>query len=113
MNSLGVEPYVNYLYSDLTDGLVIFKVVLNKVFSLLESRLMFSSFQLYDTISPGIVNWKRVVKQFRKLAAMMERMQNCNYAVELGKQLRFSLVGIQGKDIYDSNPTLTLGRWLL
>jgi len=39
----------------------------------------------------------------------MDQIQNCNYAVELGKQLRFSLVGIQGKDIYDANPTLTLG----
>uniref|UniRef100_A0A914I7Q4 Calponin-homology (CH) domain-containing protein n=1 Tax=Globodera rostochiensis TaxID=31243 RepID=A0A914I7Q4_GLORO len=73
MNSLGVDPYVNHIYSDLQNGLVIFK--------------------LYDCIRPGIVQWKRV---------------NCNYAVELGKQLRFSLVGIQGKDIYDGIPTLTL-----
>lgn len=26
MNSLGVDPYVNYLYSDLQNGLVIFQV---------------------------------------------------------------------------------------
>jgi hypothetical protein len=39
---------------------------------------------------------------------MMDQIQNCNYAVELGKQLNFSLVGIQGKDIYDGNQTLTL-----
>lgn len=88
MNSLGVDPYVNYLYSDLQNGVVIF--------------------QLYDAIRPGIVNWKRVVRQFRKLQSMMDQIQNCNYAVELGKQLRFSLVGIQGKDIYDANQTLTL-----
>ena len=42
MNSLGVAPYVNWLYSDLADGLVIF--------------------QLYDVIKPGIVNWNRVHK---------------------------------------------------
>lgn len=41
---------------------------------------------------------------------MMDQIQNCNYAVELGKKLRFSLVGIQGKDIYDGNRTLTLGK---
>ena len=41
MNSLGVDPYVNYLYGDLADGLIIF--------------------QLYDFIQPGIVDWKRVV----------------------------------------------------
>ena len=26
MNSLGVSPYVNWLYSDLADGLIIFQV---------------------------------------------------------------------------------------
>ncbi|CAD6195459.1 unnamed protein product [Caenorhabditis auriculariae] len=88
MNSLGVDPYVNWLYSDLQNGVVIF--------------------QLYDIIRNGMVNWKRVVRQFHKLRGMMDQIQNCNYAVELGKQLRFSLVGIQGKDIYDGNQTLTL-----
>lgn len=33
---------------------------------------------------------------------------NCNYAVELGRQLKFSLVGIDGKDIHDGVETLTL-----
>ncbi|CAI4227214.1 unnamed protein product [Auanema sp. JU1783] len=88
MNSMGVNPYVNWLYSDLQNGVIIF--------------------QLYDIIRPGIVNWKRVVKVFHKLRGMMDQIQNCNYAVELGKQLGFSLVGIQGKDIYDGNQTLTL-----
>uniref|UniRef100_A0A1I8EPS5 Calponin-homology (CH) domain-containing protein n=1 Tax=Wuchereria bancrofti TaxID=6293 RepID=A0A1I8EPS5_WUCBA len=88
MNSMGVDPHVNWLYSDLCSGVIIF--------------------QLYDIIRPGIVNWKRVVKKFSKLKGMMDQIQNCNYAVELGKQLRFSLVGIQGKDIYDGNQTLTL-----
>ncbi|VDO55233.1 unnamed protein product [Haemonchus placei] len=88
MNSMGVNPYVNWLYSDLQNGVIIF--------------------QLYDIIRPGIVQWKRVVRVFHKLRGMMDQIQNCNYAVELGKQLRFSLVGIQGKDIYDGNQTLTL-----
>jgi len=39
--------------------------------------------------------------------------ENCNYAVELGKACKFSLVGIDGKDIYDCNETLTLGNALL
>ena len=42
MNSLGVNPYVNCLYSDLCDGLIIF--------------------QLYDIIQPGVVNWNRVCR---------------------------------------------------
>ena len=40
----------------------------------------------------------------------METLENCNYGVELGKQLGFSLVGIAGQDINDGNATLTLGR---
>lgn len=88
MNSMGVSPHVNWLYSDLTNGIIIF--------------------QLYDIIRPGMVDWKRVIQQFKKLSAMMDQIQNCNYAVNLGKILRFSLVGIQGKDIYDGNRTLTL-----
>merc|ERR1711939_828503 len=36
-------------------------------------------------------------------------VENTNYAVELGKQNRFSLVGIQGADITDGQRTLTLG----
>ena len=38
--------------------------------------------------------------------------ENCNYAVELGKKCKFSLVGIDGKDLYDGNMTLTLGEWV-
>ncbi|XP_049881769.1 plastin-3 isoform X2 [Pectinophora gossypiella] len=88
MNSMGVAPHVNWLYSDLTDGLVIF--------------------QLYDIIKPGIVNWKKVHRQFSKLRKFMERLENCNYAVELGRTLGFSLVGIAGADINEGNATLTL-----
>ena len=39
MNSLGVNPQVNWLYSDLTDGLILF--------------------QIYEIIQPGIVDCKR------------------------------------------------------
>lgn len=42
----------------------------------------------------------------------MEKLENCNYAVELGKQLGFSLVGIAGQDLNDGNATLTLGMVL-
>lgn len=44
---------------------------------------------------PGVVNWKQVVQKFKKMSAMMDQIGNCNYAIDLGKQLRFSLVGIQ------------------
>jgi len=35
---------------------------------------------------------------------------NCNYAVELGRQCKFSLVGIDGKDIYDGKDVPTNGQ---
>lgn len=51
-------------------------------------------------------------RKFSKLRKFMEKLENCNYAVELGKELKFSLVGIAGQDISDGNQTLTLGRRL-
>jgi len=52
MNSMGVTPHVNHLYSDLSDGQILL--------------------QLYDVIYPGIVNWKQVVKEFNKRRIIME-----------------------------------------
>jgi len=54
MNSLGVRPYVNHIYIDLQDGLVLIK--------------------LCDIIKPGIVDWKRVHKIFTPVNAT-ERMR--------------------------------------
>ncbi len=51
---MGVSPYVNHLYHDLTDGMIIF--------------------QLYDIIKPGIVDWSRVVKKFNKMRMLMEKI---------------------------------------
>lgn len=85
---MGVSPHVNWLYSDLADGLVIF--------------------QLYNIIRPGIVNWNRVHRKFSNLRKFMEKLENCNYAIELGKEIKFSLVGIAGQDINEGNVTLTL-----
>ncbi|KAG1652916.1 Plastin-1 [Nymphon striatum] len=88
MNSLGVNPHVNWLYNDLCDGVVLF--------------------QLYDIIKPGIVDWNKVHKKFVKIKMTMEKIENCNYAIELGKTLKFSLIGIDGSNIYQGQPTLTL-----
>jgi len=88
MNSLGVAPYVNWMYSDLADGLIIF--------------------QLYDIIKPGSVEWPKVHKKFHKMKKFMEKLENCNYVVDLGRKQKYSLVGIAGQDIMDGNATLTL-----
>uniref|UniRef100_A0A8C5MKT3 Plastin 1 n=1 Tax=Leptobrachium leishanense TaxID=445787 RepID=A0A8C5MKT3_9ANUR len=89
MNSLGVSPHVNYLYSGLTDALVIF--------------------QLYERIRQR-VDWGRVNKPpFTAFGGPMKKIENCNYAVEIGRnQAKFSLVGIGGHDLHEGNRTLTL-----
>lgn len=88
MNSLGVSPFVNNLYEDLRDGIVLL--------------------QLFDKIQPGIVDWKKVNQPPFGMGGNMKKIENCNYACQIGKDLKFSLVGINGKDIHDGNKTLTL-----
>uniref|UniRef100_A0A8D3DHE3 Plastin-2 n=1 Tax=Scophthalmus maximus TaxID=52904 RepID=A0A8D3DHE3_SCOMX len=89
MNSLGVNPRVNHLYADIDDALVIF--------------------QLYEKIKVP-VDWDRVNKPpYSKLGSNMKKLENCNYAVELGKkEAKFSLVGIAGQDLNAGNRKLTL-----
>lgn len=35
-------------------------------------------------------------------------MDNCNYVIELGKQLNFKLIGIQGSNLKEKNKLYTL-----
>eukprot|EP00842_Homolaphlyctis_polyrhiza_P006965 jgi/Hompol1/858/HPOL_001344-RA len=88
LNSLGVDPFVNNLFDDLTDGLILL--------------------QAMDKVRPGIVDWKKVNKP-APIASKFKKVENTNYVVVLGKSMKFSLVGIQGSDIVDANKTLTLG----
>ncbi|KAM9349008.1 plastin-3-like [Symphorus nematophorus] len=89
MNSLGVNPHVNHLYGDLQDAIVIL--------------------QLFEKIKVH-VDWNNKVNMppYPKLGTNMKKLENCNYAVDLGKGAKFSLVGIGGQDLNDGNPTLTL-----
>eukprot|EP00474_Spongospora_subterranea_P000513 CRZ00971.1 hypothetical protein [Spongospora subterranea] len=92
INTLALhEVYVNGLYDDCKDGLVLLKVI--------------------DHIEPGIVDWNKVEK---KPNNKFKRISNANYVVVLGKQLKFSLVGIGGTDIVDGNKKLVLAlTWQL
>ncbi|KAJ2691125.1 fimbrin [Coemansia spiralis] len=86
LNSLNVDPFVNYLFEDVKDGLVLL--------------------QAFDKIFPGTVPWKRV--NSRQPLMRFKQIENTNLLVDLGKSQRFSLVGIQGADITDGVPTLVL-----
>jgi plastin-1 len=86
INSLGIDDvYVNHLFTDLRDGITILKV--------------------FDRIEKNIVSWPKV-----NLIApnKFKKVENCNYAVVLGKQLKFSLVNIGGVDITEGNKKLLL-----
>lgn len=91
LNSLDVQPPVNSFFDDLRDGTVLL--------------------QAYDKVIPGSVNFRHVNKPPAHGGEMsrFKMVENTNYAVELGKQNRFSLVGIQGADLTDGQRTLTLG----
>jgi len=112
LNSLDVKPAVVSFFDDLKDGTILL--------------------QAYDKVIPGSVNWRHVNKPpanaahpasqdpdeaYLTIKSGMSRfkaVENTNYAVEIGKQNRFSLVGIQGADITDGQRTLTLGMvWQL
>ena len=90
LNSLEVTPTVTSFFDDLRDGTILL--------------------QAYDKVVKGSVNWRHVNKP-REGGELMrfKAVENTNYAIELGKQLRFSLVGVQGADITDGQRTLTLG----
>lgn len=112
LNSMNVQPTVVSFFDDLKDGIILL--------------------QAYDKVIPSSVNWRHVNKppasavtpasqdpdeQYLTIKSGMSRfkaVENTNYAVEIGKQNRFSLVGIQGADITDGQRTLTLGMvWQL
>ncbi|PVU85260.1 hypothetical protein BB561_006966, partial [Smittium simulii] len=86
LNSLNVHPFVNYLFEDIKDGRVLL--------------------QAFDKIFPSTIINRRVNSQDN--LSRFKQIENTNYAVELGKQRNFSLVGIQGADITDGNPVLVL-----
>jgi plastin-1 len=86
INSLAIDDvYINHLFSDLHDGLNILRV--------------------FDKIEKGIVSWQKV-----NLIApnKFKQVENCNYCVVLGKQLKFSLVNIGGADIYEGAKKMIL-----
>lgn len=87
LNSLGVEPFVNNLFDDLRDGLILL--------------------QAMDKVKPGIVEWRKVNSK-TPITSKFKRVENCNYVIILGKSLKFSLVAIGGSDITDGIKKLTL-----
>merc|ERR1712226_115294 len=90
MNSLGIKPQINYLYSDLQNGVALLKIE--------------------DRIQPGVINWKRVnMPPYKAFGGLMKRTENCTYAVDTAPQLGVRVIGMRGHDICEGNRLLTLG----
>jgi len=86
INSLNIpDLYINNLFADLEDGCALLKVM--------------------DRVEPGIVSWRRVNHAPK---SKFKKVENCNYAVVLGKEMQFSLVNVGGLDIVDGNKKLIL-----
>jgi len=103
INSLNIDDkeggtvYVNSLFDDCKDGVVLLRVIEKVTFD--------------EGKKKGLVDWKQVnIKPKNKF----QSLPNCNYAVKLGRDMKFSLVGIAGSDIYDGNKKLLLAKvWQL
>ncbi len=86
VNSLKIQDvHVNNLFEDIKDGIVLLKVL--------------------DRVEPGSVDWKKVEL---KPNHRIKKIHNANYAVEIGKNMKFSLVGIGGIDLVDGKKKLAL-----
>jgi len=92
MNSLGIpDLLIYYLFEDCHGGDVLLKVI--------------------DKVEPGKVDWKKAAQNPKH---KLQKVQNGNYAVDLGKEMKFSLVNVSGPDIVDKNKKLILGfAWQL
>ncbi|CAH2353682.1 fimbrin [[Candida] railenensis] len=90
LNSLDVDPPIVSLFEDLKDGLVLL--------------------QAFEKVMPGTVSVKHINKKPANggEVSRFKALENTNYAVEIGKSQKFSLVGIEGSDIVDGNKLLTL-----
>ncbi|KAL6941401.1 Fimbrin, actin-bundling protein [Hanseniaspora osmophila] len=91
LNSLDVDPPIVTLFEDLKNGLALL--------------------QAYEKVMPGVVDKRRINNKPANgnELSRFKALENNNYVVDLGKENKFSLVGIEGADIVDGNKLLTLG----
>ena len=64
--------------------------------------------EVLDKVSPGSVNWKQASKPPIKMP--FRKVENCNQVIRIGKQMKFSLVNLDGNDFVQGNKKLILGN---
>lgn len=86
INSLGIEGvFIDNLYEDLKDGLVLCKVI--------------------HRIDEKVVEWPKVVMEPKNV---FNRLHNCQCGLDAAAKLKVQMVGIGNSDIHDGNKTLVL-----
>ncbi|XP_042010359.1 fimbrin-1-like isoform X1 [Salvia splendens] len=86
INSLGISLYVNNLFEDVRNGWVLLEVL--------------------EKVSPGSVNWRHASKPPIKMP--FRKVENANQVVDIGMNLKLSLVNVAGNDIVQGNKKLIL-----
>lgn len=83
-------PQISFLYPPLMGGVVILK--------------------LEEAIEQGSVEWKRVnpTDSYKKFGGLQRKLENCNYAVEVGKKMGIRIIGIDGANISDGHQMFIL-----
>ena len=86
INSLGLNDqdgnvvYINNLYEESKDGLVLLRTL--------------------EKVKPSIVNWKIVDQRPNNV---FKRLINCNEVIDASKRSKYQIIGIGGTDIRDGN----------
>ncbi|XP_078437708.1 fimbrin-5-like [Wolffia australiana] len=86
INSLGITTFVYNTFEDVRNGWVLLEVL--------------------EKISPGSVRWKQASKP--PIRFPFKKIENCNQVVRIAKELKFSMVNIDGQDINQGNKKLIL-----
>ena len=66
---------------------------------------------MLDKVYPGSVNWKLATKPPIKMP--FRKLENCNQVINIGKDLKFSMVNLAGNDIVQGNKKLIVGELIL
>ena len=86
INSLGLNDqdgnvvYINNLYEESKDGLVLLRTL--------------------EKVKPSVVNWKIVDQRPNNV---FKRLINCNEVIDASKRSKYQIIGIGGQDIRDGN----------
>eukprot|EP00965_Chrysotila_dentata_P245698 6206717-Pleurochrysis_carterae.AAC.1 len=64
--------------------------------------------KVQDKLQPGVVEWNKVHKN---PVNTFEKLENCNYMLQVAEKMNVKVVGIDGADIVSGSPKHTLAIW--